>query len=389
LSRFDKTTGEVWLWTTFSEDQVDINIKNPNVLLELIDILLFYCTQGAKFIRLDAIAFLWKEIGTNCIHLNQTHEVVKLFRDVLDIAAPQVIIITETNVPHEENISYFGNQGDEAQMVYQFPLPPLCAHSLLREDFTWLSNWISSLPQSSEKTMFFNFTASHDGIGVRPVTGLLPDEELDFLVQNTVANGGDVSYKNNPDGTTSPYELNINYMDMLTPEDHSDEVRTNRFLLSQAILLSMPGVPGIYFHSLYGSRNWKEGVKLTGRLRTINREKLCAENTLKELNDTANIRNKVFSSYKKMLNARANCVAFHPVGEFSSHLLEKSCFLIKRSHEDVTCLGIFNAGTTPFTASLEQFTESEYLHDILNQEEIPTSKVEIPALSFLWLIPQQ
>ena len=86
--------------------------------------------RGAQFIRLDAIAYLWKEIGTPCIHLPQTHRVIQLLRAMLDEVAPQVMLITETNVPHEDNISYFGDGHNEAQLVYNFALPPLMLHTL-------------------------------------------------------------------------------------------------------------------------------------------------------------------------------------------------------------------------------------------------------------------
>src|SRR5690606_35016656 len=108
-----------------SADQVDLNFKNPAVLLATTRALLFYVEHGAKFIRLDAIAYLWKEIGTPCIHLPQTHQVIQLMRAVLDEVAPDVRLITETNVPHPDNISYFGAGTNEAQLVYNFALPPL------------------------------------------------------------------------------------------------------------------------------------------------------------------------------------------------------------------------------------------------------------------------
>jgi hypothetical protein len=120
LTPIQTTEGEKLVWTTFGPDQIDLNYANPDTLLDIIDVLLLYVEKGVEVIRLDAIAYLWKKIGTSCIHLEETHRVVRLFRAVLDAVAPHVILITETNVPHEENVSYFGNGHDEAQMVYQF-----------------------------------------------------------------------------------------------------------------------------------------------------------------------------------------------------------------------------------------------------------------------------
>ncbi len=215
------TDGPRSVWTTFSEDQIDLNFANPRVLYEIVDLLLYYVGHGAEIIRLDAIAYLWKEIGTRSIHLPQTHHVVKLFRAVLDQVAPGVILITETNVPHEENISYFGDllpgtrHTDEAQMVYQFPLAPLVLHTFQTGDATALGRWAAELPEPTPGKSFFNFIASHDGIGVRPAEGLLTPAEVQALVERTLAHGGRVSYKTNLDDTESPYELNITLYDAL------------------------------------------------------------------------------------------------------------------------------------------------------------------------------
>ncbi len=254
LSEYQKDNGRrVHLWTTFSADQIDFNFKSLDVLEKMIEVLLLYAQKGARILRLDAIAYLWKEIGTTCIHLPQTHDMVKLFRAVLDIVAPDVMILTETNVPHPENIRYFGNGRDEAQMVYNFTLPPLLLHAFARQDARLISEWAAGLQLESETTTFFNFTASHDGIGVRPLEGILPPGELDALIDIVRSNGGQVSTKRNPDGSDSPYELNITYVDAILGDGASG--RVEKFMASQAVQYVLPGVPATYIHSLLGSRN--------------------------------------------------------------------------------------------------------------------------------------
>ncbi|MHC1592177.1 MAG: alpha-amylase family glycosyl hydrolase, partial [Candidatus Helarchaeales archaeon] len=254
LKKVETSRGTKYVWTTFSDDQIDLNFKNPDLLLEIIKILLFFVEKGAELIRLDAIAFIWKELGTTCLHLPQVHQIVKLFRDILDYVAPFVVLITETNVPHEENISYFGDGTDEAQMVYQFPLPPLIYDAFVTGNAKYLTAWARDLKSPGEFTTFFNFTASHDGIGVRPLTGLVPEDHLDLLCKITQERGGYVSYKTNSDGTKSPYELNISYFDAINdPAKYPREgdLQVKRFLTTQAIQLSLQGVPGIYFHNLF------------------------------------------------------------------------------------------------------------------------------------------
>ena len=309
-------SGEKLVWTTFSADQIDLNYKNPQLLLDVMDVLLDYVAHGAEFIRLDAIAFIWKESGTTCLHQPQAHRIVQLMRTVLDIVAPRVSIITETNVPHEDNISYFGDGANEAQMVYNFSLPPLTLHAFHTGNAEALSRWANTLELPSDQTTFFNFLASHDGIGVTPATGILTEDQITAMGERIKSNGGYVSYKNNPDGTQSAYELNINYLDALRdPAIHEEEtILARRFLASQAIMLSLRGVPGIYFHSLFGSRNWHEGVERTGRYRSINRQKLNSTHLEAGLGDPTSLRHKVFYGYLDLLKQRTTHPAFHPLG---------------------------------------------------------------------------
>ncbi len=309
------------VWTTFSDDQIDLNYANPQVLLEMTDVLLEYAARGAEIIRLDAIAYLWKSIGTSCIHLPQTHAVVKLWRAVLDAVAPHVLLITETNVPHADNISYFGRplaetgSTPEAQRAYNFPLAPLTWHALQAGDASRLTVWAAALQPPTPTAAFFNFIASHDGIGVLPARGILADAEIEGLVAQTLAHGGRVSYKANPDGSTSVYELNITLYDFLNDPDRPDPARdVARFLASQAILLSLAGVPGIYVHSLFGSRNCHACFAETGRARSLNRQKFARAALESVLDDPASHERSVFDGYRRLLRARRAEPAFHPAG---------------------------------------------------------------------------
>ena len=317
LTPVQTAQGEKLVWTTFSPDQIDLNYANPDTLLDIIDVLLFYVEKGAEVIRLDAIAYVWKEIGTSCIHLAEAHQIVKLFRALLDAVAPHVILITETNVPHEENVSYFGSGRDEAQLVYQFPLPPLVLHTFHTGDATHLAEWAAGLSTPSSSTTFFNFLASHDGIGVRPVEGILSHAQVEAMVERTRRHGGHVSYKTNADGSRSVYELNISYFDALSSPTGDEPLRTQvrRFLTSQAVMLSLAGVPGIYVHSLFGSRSDPEGVQETGRYRSINREKFQRRELEHALADPTSVRHQVLYAYLDMIRARTSHPAFHPNAE--------------------------------------------------------------------------
>lgn len=314
LTEFPTARGPEKVWTTFSADQVDVNAKNPRLLLALLDALLLYVANGARYIRLDAIAYLWKKIGTTCIHLPQTHTVIQLMRAVLDEVAPDVQLITETNVPHVDNISYFGNGTNEAQLVYNFALPPLVLHALLRGDATHLTRWAAALTTPSDRTTFFNFLASHDGIGLNPARGILPPDEIDFLVERCQAHGGFINYKQNSDGSKSPYEMNIVYFDALNDPAGGDSLETqvNRFMVAQAIMLALAGVPGIYFHSLFGSRNDREAALQTGINRRINRQKFARAELEAELSRPESLRARVFGRFCELLTLRRTHAAFAP-----------------------------------------------------------------------------
>lgn len=313
LTAFETAAGPRWVWTTFGPDQADLNYANPRVLLAMVEVMLNYVERGAQLLRLDAVGYLWKEIGTSCIHLPQTHEVVKLLRDVLDRVAPGVALVTETNVPHADNVAYFGDGEDEAQMVYQFPLAPLVLDALVRGDATRLSRWASSLQAPSDQATFFNFLASHDGIGVVPASGILSRPEIDALAERVQAHGGQVSFKSNPDGSQSPYELNTTFFDALNDPGAQDwPLARDRFLCSQAIMLALAGVPGIYVHSLFGSHNDQAGYQRTGWKRDLNHERLQLAEVERDLAQAGSRRTEIFEGYARLLRERRAEAAFDP-----------------------------------------------------------------------------
>lgn len=341
LTPFAMKEGETrYLWTTFSADQVDLNFANPNVLIAMIDVLLHYLTEGAEYVRLDAVGYMWKQVGTQCIHLPRTHLLVKLFRAICDEVAPGTALITETNVPHKDNISYFGNGRDEAQMVYQFPLPPLVLHAIHNASSRALRQWAASLDTDSATTTFFNFLASHDGIGMNPLRGILPEVEINSLVRDLEAEGALVSYKQNSDGTTSPYEINVTYLDALNRRQDDDTTRLSRFMLAHAILLSFPGVPAVYVQSILGARNDYEGVKAAGHNRAVNREKYPLKIIEAWLADGDTLRARVFSRLSHLIQCRRQQAAFHPDAQMEVLNWDNSLFAFYRisPHQRLLCV---------------------------------------------------
>lgn len=392
LTPFETTHGVKYLWTTFSADQIDLNFKSQELLLEILRILCEYVKHGAQVIRLDAIAYLWKEIGTPCIHLPQTHRIIQLFRAILNTIAPYVYLITETNVTHKENLSYFGDGYNEAQMVYNFALPPLVLHAIQRGDASYLTQWASQLSLPSSQVTLFNFLASHDGIGINPVVGILPEPEINFIVEITQHLGGYVSYKNNANGSETPYELNINYLDALGDPllKVSLDTQIRRFLTAQAIMLAFQGVPGIYVHSLLGSRGWADGVKTTGQKRAINRQKFSDTTIRKELNTIGSLRNLIFFEYSRLLKARASTAAFHPQGAQKILDLSRQLFALERispqSKQRVLCL--HNVSNQKLAIQIPKEYRNAQWNDLLHPKKTGVSNfasIQLSPYQVVWL----
>lgn len=313
--------GERHVWCTFSPDQVDLDFRNPEVLKQFVSIIRQYLDAGIKIFRLDAVAFLWKIPGTSCLNLEETHEVVRLLRTLLDHTDQGALLITETNIPNRENLSYFGN-ANEAHCVYNFSLPPLLVNALVTGDCAYLKQWMMSMPPAQNGTAYFNFVASHDGIGLRPAEGLLSDDELNSLIATMEAFGGHVSYRALEGGEQKPYEINISLFDALQGTVNGiDNWGVERFICAHEIMLALEGIPGIFIHSLVGTRNDYERVENTGHYRAINRHQWDFDALIEQLEDGTSTHARIFSRLKTLLAIRSRQSAFHPnATQFTLHL---------------------------------------------------------------------
>lgn len=310
LTAFDSDRGKVWVWTTFSADQVDLNYRDPGLLLKVLEVLLDYAGHGASMIRLDAVQFLWKEVGESSINAPQGHLVIQLLRAIMDEAYPDVIFVTETNVPHQENIAYFGGEEREAQMVYQFALPPLVLDAMHTGSVDLLKSWINDLDPLPSGCTYLNFLSSHDGVGVRPVEGILPQARIEGLIDLNRRGGGQFGTRS-VGTSTAVYELNTTWFSLMeTGYDRDQAVR--RHLASHAIMLALRGIPAIYALSMIGGRSDQAGYERTGRARSLNRTKLATEDLKSLLADPDSVTSRVLSGLEEMLRFRSSCVAFHP-----------------------------------------------------------------------------
>lgn len=355
LTPFRTINGQRFVWTTFSPDQVDLNFRNPQVLLRVVEILLSYVRRGADIIRLDAVTYIWRELGTTCAHLRETHALVQLFRAILDTVAPHVALITETNVPHADNIGYFGDGTDEAQLVYNFALPPLVLHTFHTASCDTLARWARTLAHVSDSASYFNFLSSHDGIGLLGARGILTEDEITALVDRTVAHGGFVSYRSNGDGTQSPYELNITWYSALN-RDASGEpeaLQVARFLAARALALALRGVPGIYLPTLFGARNDTDAVLNGAEKRSINRRTFDEASLTALLDDPASGVSQVARGMRRLVRRRIAQPAFHPNAAQAVLDVGPGVFALLRERPGIQrLLALTNVTSQPVTVTL-------------------------------------
>ena len=384
--------GEQQVWCTFSHDQVDFDFSNPDVLLEFTRIIRLYLDRGVRIFRLDAVAFTWKRSGTTCINLPEAHDLVRLLRSLIEWVQPDAIIITETNVPNIENLAYFG-QRDEAHCIYNFALPPLLIHTLVEADSSRITRWLMSMPPAILGTTYFNFLASHDGIGLRPVEGLLSEGELDSMIDRLQENGALLSWREHADGTRTVYEVNVSLFDAFKHSGEAVDRTLDRMILAHAILLGLEGVPAIYLHSFVATNNDLSRVQNTGHNRAINRHQWALDELTGLLNDAKSQHARCLQAIKQLIDMRQGQPAFHPNATQFTLNCGRSIFGFWRQSPDraqsIFCLyNVTPISTTIATASLN-LVGSDSWRDLISNETVdlfsedPT--IELAPYQAVWL----
>ncbi|GAB5413106.1 MAG: alpha-amylase family glycosyl hydrolase [Congregibacter sp.] len=384
--------GTKHVWCTFSHDQIDLNFKNPDVLLRMVEVVRHYLDNGVRIFRLDAVAFLWKEAGTNCLNLEQTHEIVRLLRTLIEHAREDALIITETNIPNQENLSYFGN-ANEAHCVYNFSLPPLLVNTLVTGDCHYLKQWMMSMPPPQHGTAYFNFIASHDGIGLRPAEGLLSDEELQTLIDTMHEFGGKVSFRALENGESKPYEINIALFDALQGTTAgADNFGLERFVCAHAIMLGLEGIPGIYIHSLLGTRNDHTRVEREGHNRAINRHQWQRDELNAQLNDHSSTHAQVFSRLKGLLAVRQKQAAFHPnATQFTLHLGSALFGFWRQSadrRQSIFCISNVSCESVSLQLSDINLIEAQHWTDLLSGVDCNGELLHLDPYQTVWISNQ-
>jgi len=399
LSPFMTINGMRYVWTTFSPDQIDLNYRHPPVLLGVVNALLFYIRQGADLLRLDAVTYIWAEPGTECVHLEQTHEIVKLLRTVVELAAPGVALITETNVPHADNVAYFGDGLDEAHMVYNFALPPLVLHAVYRGDASRLAAWAADLEPPSPDTFFFNILDTHDGIGLMGVKEILPPKEIDFIVDSAESRGALISLKTVEGGGQEPYEINSTWWSAVNGSGGGEDLQLQvaRFLASRAVALSLKGVPGIYLHGALASDNDLETFRRTQHKRDLNRATIDLEELDRQARRPGSRLGALGPRLRHMQLTRVTQAAFHPQGaqKVLSGPAEVLALLRTSPEGNEHLLALINLAGRPVAVDMElpdEVAEVERWRDLVPGIDLGSTDgrlvLELAPYRVAWLRPR-
>lgn len=391
LRETETADGTKYVWCTFSHDQVDLDFRNPEVLLTFVSIIRQYLDAGVKIFRMDAVAFLWKIVGSPSINLLQTHEIIRLLRTLIEHVEPQAVIITETNIPNTQNLTYFGN-ANEAHCIYNFSLPPLLVNTLITGNCLYLKRWLMSMPPAQNGTCYFNFIASHDGIGLRPAEGLLSDQELNSLIQTMQNFGGRVSWRTSETGEQKAYEINIALYDALQGTTKGeDKWGLERFLCAHAIMFGLEGIPGIYIHSMLGTRNDYEKLKHTHHNRSINRHRWDYPELQEKLGLERNEHRKVLDRMLELVDIRTAQPAFHPnATQFVLHLgLQLFGFWRQSLDRKQSIFCISNITDQPEILRLAEVNLilTDHWYDLISGDEITDTTEEITLAPYqtVWL----
>ncbi len=392
FSQVKTNYGSKQVWTTFGPDQIDLNWHNPKMTLYFLILITTYLSHGIKWFRLDAVGFIWKESGTTCLHLPKAHSIVKILRILLNKLLSDGLLITETNVPQKENLSYLVPE-DEAHMAYNFPLPPILLEAIISSKADILNSWIFNWPDLPENTTLFNFTASHDGVGLRALEGLMNEQRIKDLLINCEKRGGLVSHRRLSNGEDKPYELNISWWSAMEDSGiDTNRYQYERFLLTQLLVMALKGVPAFYLPALLASENDIKSFSLTGQRRDLNREKFNYENLSSIFDNPESNANKNLNYLKNAMDVRSKLRQFHPGSQMESLSNGRSdIVVIKRGKGKESVYTIHNITENKINYQLndkdlpELNTNELNMCDLLTSNKYNLKNISLDPFKVIWL----
>lgn len=400
LAAGSQVRGEGLVWTTFSRGpdaagreqtrQVDLDYRNPAVFREAAKILCFYRDRGAALLRLDAIGYLWKRLGSTSLHEPETHQLLVALKAYLELAAPEVQTVAEVNEDQERVLGYLGEDAaPESDLVYQFTHFPLAVHAVHTGQAGPYRDWLATLAPFRGR-QFVTALGSHDGMGMKPLRGRLPEDELEaFAARLAEDHGGLPNHAVLPGGRRIVYEVCATPWDLINAPGQPHALE--RYRAVAALGLLPRGLPGFYVNGVFGlgGHHPEEGLDEN---RTVNRQRLDAAWLDGQLADPASRPARVLAMLRHLLARRAALPAFDPDApaleplDLGAGLVAARVPACDPEHDLVALVDVAGAGRSLDPSALAAALPGEGpLVDHLDEAEVPAGTLEVPPYGVLWV----
>ncbi|MDY0225876.1 MAG: alpha-amylase family glycosyl hydrolase [Desulfomicrobium apsheronum] len=413
---WDETMGK-WVMTVFNNYQWDLNYRNPAVLIEMLDIILFWANKGADILRLDAVAFLWKKIGSTCQNEREAHLLLRLMKDCCQVTAPGVLFIAEAIVAPGEIAKYFGEDAiysKECEIAYNASLMALLWDAVATKNATLLNLGVKNLPNKLERATWLNYVRCHDDIGLgfddSDVTqaGYDPTLHRAFLVDYFTGRFPESPARGMPFGTnlkTGDARISGSLASLVGLEsalESEDEdaitAAIKTITLLHSVILSFGGLPLMYYGDAIGTLNNLEFLSdpaIQHDSRWVHRSHFDWDKAEKR-HQSGTVEQRIFSSLKKMIAMRKEIPAFADFDNRHLLLIENPNLLVFYRTDPENCrsrvlvINNFNVETQPLPVDAltpHGFFTNESMTDLCTGERVPVEdgQLLIPALSFYWL----
>ena len=417
---WDPTLGK-WAMTVFNDYQWDLNYTNPRVLIEMVDIILFWANQGADVVRLDAVAFLWKKIGTQCQNEREAHLILQLMKDCCQVVAPGVLFIAEAIVAPLEIIKYFGEDAimaKECEIAYNATFMALLWDATATKNAKLLRRGIQNLPAKLDRATWLNYIRCHDDIGLGfddndiRASGYEPGPHRRFLVDWLTGNFAGSPARGRPFGVnpkTGDARISGALASLVGLEaalEQQDWTAIDRaieqILLLHGLILSFGGIPLLYYGDEIGTFNdcsFMQDAAKAGDSRWIHRPRIDWERAERR-HDRGSIEQRLFDGLKKMIAVRKTIPAF---ADFNNRELlapeDPRLFAFLRTHPALTSdavLVVANLGLEAATLDLPKLCNRGYfqygqVRDLYNGEipALVAGQLIMPPSRFYWLTDQR
>lgn len=413
---WDEEMGK-WVMTVFNNYQWDLNYRNPAVLIEMIDIILFWANKGADILRLDAVAFLWKKIGSVCQNEREAHLLLQLMKDCCQVTAPGVLFIAEAIVSPGEITKYFGEDAinaKECEIAYNATLMALLWDAVATKNAKLLTRGIKSLPDKLERATWLNYVRCHDDIGLgfddndARMCEYDPAQHRRFLIDyftgrfsGSPARG--LPFGENPktgDARISGSLASLVGLETALETRNEEEIDTavKSILLLHSMILSFGGIPLLYYGDAIGMLNSVEYLADPAKRddnRWVHRSRFDW-NKAEKRRKADTVEHRIFNALRRMIALRKETVAFADFDNRQLFTVDNPNLLVysrtdtQNTRNKVMVVANFNLEAQalkveqfrPFGLFLKNSMKDLYTGSRINVEN---DAINIPALSFYWL----